>query len=212
MNTILPCLAAAAAALVAGSAAAQSNMVKLGVSRYTTHTQTSGISGIGVPPGADADTNDATTVIVVYERMLTPNLGAELVLGVPPKIEARATGSVAFLGDNVLSARNASPTVLVNWHFGAPGDTWRPYLSAGFNYTRFIDIQSRIAQDVQMKDSFGWAAGGGVDYAIDARWGLFASVTALRVRTKLVATGATVLQSELDFRPVTYSFGATYRF
>lgn len=213
MTSRIPSLAVAlVAALAAGGACAQANMFKFGLTRYTTHTQTKGITGIGVPPGADAETNDATTVIAVYERMLTPNIGAELALGIPPRIEARATGSVAFLGEDVLSARNVSPTLLLNWHFGTPGDRWRPYAGAGINFTRFADIQSRLADDVEMRDSLGWAVTGGIDYAIDARWGLFASVTALRVRTKLVAAGSTVLQSEIDFRPVTYSFGASYRF
>ena len=63
-----------------------------------------------MPPGADADVGNATTVIFVYERMLTPNIGVEFVLGVPPKIKAKATGSVAFLGDDVLAAKNVAPT------------------------------------------------------------------------------------------------------
>jgi outer membrane protein len=42
-------------------------------------------------------------VLFSYERLITPNIGIELVLGVPPKIKATATGSVAFLGE-VLSA------------------------------------------------------------------------------------------------------------
>jgi len=58
--------------------------------------------------------------------MLTPDVGAELVLGVPPRIEARATGSVASLGDDVLSARNVAPTLIVNGYFGDPGSTSRP--------------------------------------------------------------------------------------
>ena len=52
----------------------------------------------------------------------------------------------------------------------------------------------------------------GIDYALNKDWGLFASVSALRVKSKLVATGATVLQSTIDFRPVVYSIGASYRF
>lgn len=52
---------------------AQETVVKLGITRYDTHSKTSGISGIGVPAGADAVTGDATTVILVIERTLTPN-------------------------------------------------------------------------------------------------------------------------------------------
>jgi len=203
---------AVTAALACGAASAQDNAFKLGITEYTTHSKTNGVSGIGVPPGADAETGNATTLLLVYERMLTPNIGAELVLGLPPRLKAKATGTVAFLGDEVLSAKIIAPTFLVNYHFGAPGDIWRPYLGAGVNYTRFVSTESKLASDVKLGDSIGWAAQAGLDYALTKEWGLFASVAALRVKSKLVAAGSTVLQTTIDFRPVVYSFGAVYRF
>lgn len=203
----------AAALLLSGIAAqAQENVVKFGLTRYTNHSSTTGVTGIGIPPGADADVGDATTVIAVYERNFTPNIGLELVLGVPPKIESRATGSVAFLGDNVLSAKNVSPTLLLNYHFGMPGDTWRPYVGAGINYTRFVSVKSKLAPDVKLSDSWGPAAQAGISYAISKEWGLFASVAALKVKSDLVAVGATVLTTTIDYRPIVYSLGAAYSF
>ena len=64
--------------LACGAALAQDNIIKLGAIRYTTNSSTSGIKGIGVPPGADAETGDATTVIFVFERTLTPRTRAVL--------------------------------------------------------------------------------------------------------------------------------------
>lgn len=203
---------ASLALFAAAGASAQLNVVKLGISEYTTHSRTNGISGVGVPPGADAETGNATTIALIYERMITPNLGAELVLGLPPKIKAKATGSVAFLGDDVLSARNVTPTFLLNYHFGAPGDTWRPYLGAGINYTTFIQKKSKLASNIEMSDSTGWAVTAGCDYWFQKDWGLYASITTLKVKSKLVATGSTVLQTTIDFRPVVYTIGAAYRF
>src|ERR1700712_1092540 len=136
MKTLCSLALAAVLALTAFAAAAQENVVKFGVTRYDPHSRTDGISGIGVPPGADAEVLSATTVIFVYERLLTPNVGLEFVLGVPPKIKARATGSVAFLGDDVLSARNIAPTLFLVYHFLTPADPFRPYIGAGINYTR----------------------------------------------------------------------------
>ena len=213
MKTRLQSLAVAMAAmLAAGAASADNNVFKLGVTEYTTHSRTNGVSGIGVPPGADAETNNATTVIFVYERMVSPNVGVELVLGIPPRIKAKATGSVAFLGDDVLSAKNVGPTLLLNYHFNAPGDTWRPYLGVGINYTKFANIESKLATDVKMSDSTGWVVQGGVDYALNKEWGLFASVAALKVKSKVVASGSTVLQTNIDFRPIVYSAGVSYKF
>jgi outer membrane protein len=202
----------AAALLACGSACAQDNILKLGVIRYDTHSQSTGIQGIGIPAGADAETGDANTVIVVYERMFTPNFGAEIVLGVPPKITARATGSVAFLGDDVLSAKNVAPTLLFNYHFGNASDTWRPYVGAGVNFTRFVDIKSPLAPDIAMSDSVGLAFQAGVDYALSRQWGLFASIAKVHVQTDLVAVGSTVLTTTINLRPVTYNVGVSYRF
>lgn len=194
-----------------GLAQAQETTIKFGVTRYDTHAKTSGISGVGVPAGADADVGDATTVIFVAERALTPNVGIELVLGVPPKIKARAAGSVAFLGE-VMSARNVTPTLLLNYHFGQPGDAWRPYLGVGINYTRFVDVKSPLAEQVEMSDSVGPAVQAGIDYFFNKQWGVFASVAAVKVKSDLVATGSTVLTTTIDFRPLVYSAGVSYRF
>ena len=207
-------LALALAASAAGVAQAQTpqNIFKVGAIEYTTNSKTNGIQGIGVPPGADAETGNATTLLLTYERLFTPNIGVELVIGIPPKIKAKATGTVAFLGDDILSARNVAPTLIVNYHFGSEGDRFRPYLGAGINYTKFTDVKSRLAPDVKLGDSTGLVVQAGLDYAIDSRWGLFGSIARVDTKSKLVAAGSTVLTTEIDFRPVTYSFGLSYKF
>lgn len=203
-------VAGALAALGAG-AMAQETVVKLGITRYDTHSKTSGISGIGVPAGADAVTGDATTVIAVIERTLTPNVGVELVLGVPPRIKAQAAGTVPFLGE-VMTARNVAPTLLANYYFGAPTDSLRPYLGVGVNYTRFVGVESKLAKDVRLSDSVGLAVQAGVNMALSKQTGLFASIAKVQVKSDLVAAGSTVLTTTIDFRPITYSAGLYYRF
>jgi outer membrane protein len=205
-------LALAALAIVSSAARADDNVVKLGITYYQTHSETNGISGIGVPPGADAQVGDATTVIFVYERLFTPNVGLEFVLGVPPRLKAKATGSVAFLGDDVLSAKILAPTLLLNYHFFGPDTALRPYVGAGVNYTKFTDIQSSLAPEAQMGNSTGLALQAGVNYAITKDVGLFASIAKINVKSKVVATGATVLQTTVDFRPIVYSAGVSYQF
>jgi outer membrane protein len=211
-RTLLVATVSTALLAAAGAAQAQGWIGKVGGIDYQTHSKTNGIQGIGVPAGADAETGNATTVIFVVERTLTSNLGVELVLGIPPTIKAKATGSVAFLGDDVLSAKNVAPTVLLNYYFGEPSATWRPYLGAGINYTRFTNIRSSLAPQVEMSDSWGPAVQAGVNYAVDPRWGLFASIARVYVKSDVVATGATVLTTSIDFRPITYSLGAWYKF
>ena len=177
----------------------------------TTHSKTNGISGVGVPPGADVEVSNATTVIFVYERLFTPNVGLEFVIGVPPKLKANGTGSIAFLGE-VLTVRNVSPTLLLNYHFFSPSDALRPYVGAGINYTRFASVHSSLAPDVKMGYSTGLALQAGLTYAITKDVGLFASIAKLNVKSKVVATGANVLTTTVDFRPIVYSAGVSYQF
>lgn len=201
----------ATAALLVGPVLAQSNTVKVGGIRYQTHAQTTGITGVGVPAGADADVGSASTLVFTYERAITPQIGVELVLGWPPTIRATGAGSVKFLGE-VLSARNVAPTVLVNYHFGEATSALRPYLGLGLNYTRFTGAKTPLGWDIHLSDSIGLAAQAGVDYALNKQWGLYASVAAVQVKSDLVAIGASVLQTTIDFRPVTYSAGVSYKF
>lgn len=214
MKTISSLVVAAALAGGALAAQAQDNVFKIGVTRYDTHSKTNGISGIGVPPGADAKVGDATTVILVYERLFGPNLGAELVMGIPPTIKAKASGSVEFLNatGTVLSTENWAPTLLFNYHFFEPGATWRPYVGVGINYTQFRNIKSSIADDVDMGSSWGPAAQIGIDYMITKDISAFASFAVVKVKSKVVATSSTVLTTTVDFRPTVYSAGVSYRF
>lgn len=211
MKPILHAWPALVLALGSAVAQAQDNVAKFGVTRYDTHSKTSGIAGIGIPPGADASTGDATTWLLTYERMVTPQIGVELVAGKPPKITAQATGSVAFLGE-VMSAHSVSPTVLVNWHFGAPGALLRPYVGAGINYTKFTGVRSNYPWQVGLSDSVGPAVQAGLDVNLSGAWVLWASVAMVKVKSDLVAVGATVLQTTIDFRPRVYSAGVGYRF
>jgi outer membrane protein len=211
MNCMIRNLALLALVSGAGLAQAQQSTVKFGITRYQTHAQTTGITGIGIPPGADAQIGSATTVLATYEFEVMPNVGVELVLGIPPKIKAKASGSVAFLGD-VLEAKNLAPTLLFNYHFGKDGDSLRPYIGAGINYTRFVGISSPYGWQVSLKDSWGPTVQIGLNYAIDKQWGGFASVAAVKTKSDLVATGATVLQTTIDFKPVVYTAGLFYRF
>ena len=212
MKTISSLALATVLASTAFAASAQDNVVKIGGTFYQTHSRTNGISGIGVPPGADADVGNASTLLLTYERLFTPNLGVELAIGIPPTVKAKATGSVAFLGDDVLSAKNVAPTLFLNYHLFAPTNALRPYLGAGINYTRFTNVKSTLAPDVKMGSSTGLALQAGLNYAINKDWGLFASIAKLDVKSKVVATGATVLTTTVDFRPLVYSAGISYQF
>ena len=108
----------------------------------------------------------------------------------PPRLKAKATGSVAFLGDDVLSAQerraDAAPQLSL---LRAERRRCGPYLGAGINYTRFTDVNSSLAPDVKMGSSTGLALQAGLNYAITRTVGLFASIAKINVKSKVVAVG-----------------------
>ncbi len=63
-----------------------------------------------------------------------------------------------------------------------------------------------------MSDAVGLAIQAGISYAAAKNWGLFASIARVDVKTDLVAVTSTVLTTIIDFKPVTYSADAFYRF
>lgn len=230
MKTMMNALWVGVLAVLGASAVqAQDNIVKFGVSRYDTSSSTSGLSTSPPVPGlagSDAETGDATTVVLVLERSLTPNLGAELVLGVPPRIKAEAQGplsgllALSGLSNEVLSARIVTPTLVLNYYFGDPSALWRPYVGAGINYTRFSRVKSSLLTTrLEMSDSWGGMVQAGVNYAPSKDWGLFASVARVDVKSDVTAVtsalGGSVpvtVTTTVDFKPTTYTAGVYRRF
>jgi outer membrane protein len=216
-STPIGCVLAASLLVAAPAAMAQGNLlggtktVKLGFVYEDVRSRTSGITGVGIPPGADAKVEDAKTVVGTIDMEVAPNWSLELAIGIPPKVKANATGTVAFLGE-VLSAKSISPTFFVNYKFFDAKSVLRPYVGLGLNYTRFSSVKTPYGWNVELSDSSGIAAHAGLDYRIGSNWGAWASVSMVKVETDLVATGASVLQTTIDFRPVIFATGLYLRF
>jgi hypothetical protein len=99
--------------------------------------------------------------------------------------QVQATGSVAFLGDNVLSAKNVAPTVLVNYYFGAPSTRLAALRGRRHQLHQVHQRQVEPGPEGQMSDSFGAAIQAGVNYAFNKQTGLFASVAMVDVKSDL---------------------------
>jgi outer membrane protein len=202
---------AACAALAAVPAHAQQSVFTIGVSHIDIRSKTTGLRGIGVPPGADLEVQDATTLFLSYEYRFTPQWGVELAAGLPPTHDTQAKGSIAFLG-KVSSVKQAAPTLFVNYHFGDDSATWRPFVGLGVNYTRFYDAKSEYGQNIELSDSVGPAAQLGLSYALTPQISLCAAIATAKVKSDLVATGSTVHTTTIDFRPVVYTVALGYKF
>lgn len=152
----------AVAALIAGSASAQTYTVKLGGAYIQPNANSSNFSGqlpSGAPTldGVTLAVQAKSTVVFSVERAINDNLGMELILGAPPKhdvklkvsdqVKAEAAAR-AMLGDTrgllfsayadktIAQVKQVAPTLFFNYKYGSVSDAFRPYLGLGINYTK----------------------------------------------------------------------------
>lgn len=124
-------------------------------------------SGVGVD---DAWVPELDVSVFVHEH-----LAFEVIAATSPH-DISGEGSIDGLG-KIADTMVLPPTVLLQYHF-RPDDKFRPYLGAGINYSWFYDVDSTDDldtalggdTDIDLDDSFGWAAQFGFDIAINDHW------------------------------------------
>ena len=152
----------------------------------------------------------------------------ELAMGFPPthdvtaKLAPSLPSHVQVLNGQVIAkVRQVAPTLFFNYKFGDPGSTWRPFVGAGINYTKFDKRESTAAgnqlnggpTDIRLSDSWGLAAQAGVSYRLNDQWSLNAAVATARVKTHLTATTAGQARKiDIRFRPTVITLSAGYVF
>jgi outer membrane protein len=135
-----------------------------------------------------------------FTYMITNNIGAELILGTSRhEVDAGSTdlGKVSVL----------PPTLTLQYHF-TPQATFRPYVGAGLNYTRFYDneLNAGVNTPLSVKsNSFGPALQVGADYMITKSFFVNVDVKKLWVKTDVSLAGAPL--GTLTLNPWVYGIG-----
>jgi outer membrane protein len=213
-----------ALALMSTAALSADNVLQVGVSNITVHSKSADFSSNGpaflTPQPAGINVNDAATISIGYTRHLDQNWDINVLLGIPPKHSIKGRGTLAPFGE-ITTVKQAGPTFMVNYNFGAAGATWRPYVGAGVNVTHFYDITSTASGNLAsggptsstLKNSVGAAAQAGFNLKVMDQWSLNASAAVARVKTDMVAsTGSIERKTQIDLRPVVFSVGLSYGF
>ncbi|POZ61349.1 OmpW/AlkL family protein [Chromobacterium alticapitis] len=137
----------------------------------------------GAVPGLTVDAKSAVVPELDFTYMITNNIGTELILGTSRhKISTNKFGDVGKV--SVLP-----PTLTLQYHF-APEATFRPYVGAGLNYTRFYDNDLNVPGVTHLSvknNSFGPALQAGADIAINKSWFFNVDVKKLWVKTDVSA-------------------------
>ena len=177
-------------------------------------------------PGSKVKTSDGAQLLNLSGTwMFAPHfgLGAMIGGGFYHELRARGTGSHPRIAEGRFAEVSQQPFAAnVQFFFLDPKSRFQPYIGIGLNYTMFYDErytrrQRRLGyrrDELDVKNSWGWAAQVGADIALTDRFYLNATVWKLDVEAK--AKGEARNGDEIEFKmnldPWIYSVGVGYRF
>lgn len=159
-------------------------------------------------PGADVDISTSVVPELDITYFFTPNLAAELILGVTPhKVKGAGTLAGAQIGETWL----LPPTLMLQYHFTGLGNI-KPYVGAGVNYTVFFDEKAKGGfNSFNLENTFGFALQAGVDIMLDQHWGINFDVKKIFLEPKVnVNNGLVTGKVKID--PWLFGAGVSYRF
>lgn len=165
---------------------------------------------INISPDASSsalslDASTETTLELDFSYFLTGNLALELILATK---QHDITSAGAPIGDVSL----LPPTLTLQYHFAPDGASFRPYVGAGINYTRFYDINLLGGAATVDNSSWGGALQVGADFPINKTFFVNIDIKKIWIDTdvKLAATGATVANFKIN--PIIVGLGLGMKF
>ncbi len=156
----------------------------------------------GDSTGLGLTINNKTIAEVDFSYFFSKNVAAELILTVPQRHTVYSNGA------SIGSLRHLPPTLTAQYHFDT--GSFRPYVGAGVNYTRFSSVNLLGGGATVDKDSFGPALQAGVDIPLGGSLYLNVDVKKVYIRTDVHAGGATAGTFKVD--PVLFGVGLGMRF
>ncbi len=186
--------------------------VSLNATRVAVSADAPDITLAGGPvPGSNVKIGDATSATIDVGYFFTPNVVADLFLGIPATAEIAGAGSLEPLG--MLAEVNYGPVILsVQYHFNDLGPV-HPYLGLGVGRIVFLNERDRALTNFSIDDSWAPAAQVGVRYQLDAAWMLNADVRYVPFSTHATGSlGGAPVRTSLDIDPILANVGVTYRF
>ncbi|MDD8057589.1 MULTISPECIES: outer membrane protein OmpW [Shewanella] len=163
---------------------------------------------------AEFSVDSDTQLGLNFGYMLTDNIGIELLAATPFSHDV----SLGELG-KIAETKHLPPTLVAQYYFGNAQSALRPYVGVGVNFTNFFDNDfTQDAKDLgldnlSMSNSWGVAAQVGLDYQIDKKWLVNASVWYAQISTDVsFDMGADHVVVETDIDPWVYMVSVGYTF
>ena len=189
------------------------------------------VNVVGAPaissPNAGLSIANSVVPELDVSYFFTPNIAAELVLGVTPH---RITGTGSLNGLDVGHAWLLPPTLMLQYHFTNFGQ-FIPYVGVGANFTEFFNQHAgntlafipalgttAAITSLHLKDTFGVAGQVGFDYMIDQHWGINMDVKKIYMEPSYSGTafatgvGSLPVTGRAHINPWLTGGGVTYKF
>jgi outer membrane protein len=194
MNTSKLKMLALAGLVISGAAQAEA-MVRVRAIDILPDAASSPVTGVDVENKIAPD--------IDLNWFYTKNLAVELLLTIPQEHEVTLNG--ASLG----KVSHLPPALLLQYHYPV-GETYRPYVGAGINYTFFTD--RNLDGGLKLENgSFGPAIQAGMDVALQGNWYFNVDVKKIWIDSDVTdGTGAFVTHVDID--PLIVGAGIGYAF
>ncbi len=194
-------LAALAAALPAAQAAEDGDWI---VRARALHLNAANKDSTGL----GLTVNNKTFLELDFSYFFSPSLAVELILALPQKHTLKAGA------DRIGTLKHLPPTLTLQYHFTGLSAA-RPYLGAGLNYTRFMDVSFEPAVVAALnprikRNSLGLALQAGLDVPLGDGWLLNLDLKKVQIKTDVYA-GAN-LAGTFKVDPTLLSVGVGKRF
>ena len=207
------------------------NILGIGIAQVVPSTSLGTLNSVGpaaVPfngqtAGASSSIDSTTTATIGFLHMFADNIGAELTLGVPPKLSFNLNApSGGGQHSGAATATYLAPAIVAKYLFNKPGDQWRPYLGLGATYVSFADVstnksdatvQALAGTSASLSSAWAPVYNLGVIYNIDARWSINASVSYIPLRSTVTFVGTgTTTTGTVDLNTTDYVIRVGYKF
>lgn len=185
-----------------------------------------GIEGV---PVLEADVDDASALGIIAAYMVTDHWGLELLAATPFKHDITLAGKGLKLDAG--ETKHLPPTLSVQWYPRGGEQGWQPYVGIGLNYTTFFSekvdselegalgaLIGAVDADLELDDSFGFAAQAGVDIPFGENWAFNAGIwyidieTTAKLTAKLEDGTKVPVKFDVDIDPWVYNIGIAYKF
>lgn len=194
--------AVAAFTLLATPAQADDWFVRAGI--HTVNPKSD--NGVLAGGALRADIGSDTRPTLAFGRWIDGRWAIELLAAAPFSHEVKLNGSKA------LDFKHLPPTLSLQYYF-AEGSRFRPFVSAGINYTWTYDEDERgplAGTSVKVDNSWGLAAQVGALWQINDRWSVVADYRWMDIDAEVRVDGARV--GEVNVDPKVYGVYLNYGF